>query len=37
MAASAASKIAVEECETGYKNEKGVECYEALKGGSPWS
>ncbi len=22
------SKIAIEECETGYKNEKGVECYE---------
>lgn len=29
------SKIAVEECETGYKNEKGVECYEALKGKHP--
>ena len=28
-------KIAVEECETGYKNEKGVECYEALKGKKP--
>jgi branched-chain amino acid transport system substrate-binding protein len=28
-------KIAVEECETGYKNEKGVECYEALKGRKP--
>jgi len=29
------SKIAVEECETGYKNEKGVECYEAMKGKHP--
>ena len=28
-------KIAVEECETGYKNDKGVECYEALKGKKP--
>ena len=28
-------KIAVEECETGYKNEKGVECYEALKSKKP--
>ena len=28
-------KIAVEECETGYKNEKGVECYEALKNKKP--
>jgi branched-chain amino acid transport system substrate-binding protein len=28
-------KIAVEECETGYKNEKGVECYETLKGKKP--
>src|SRR6516165_792762 len=28
-------KIAVEECETGYKNEKGVECYEALKSKNP--
>jgi branched-chain amino acid transport system substrate-binding protein len=28
-------KIAVEECETGYKNEKGVECYEGLKGKKP--
>src|SRR6202158_4183946 len=25
-------KLIIEECETGYKNEKGVECYEALKG-----
>ena len=29
------SKIAVEECETGYKNEKGVECYESLKSKKP--
>ena len=29
------AKISVEECETGYKNEKGVECYEALKGKKP--
>jgi branched-chain amino acid transport system substrate-binding protein len=28
-------KIAVEECETGYKNEKGVECYETLKSKKP--
>ena len=28
-------KIIVEECETGYKNEKGVECYEALKDRNP--
>jgi branched-chain amino acid transport system substrate-binding protein len=28
-------KVAVEECETGYKNEKGVECYEALKSKKP--
>ncbi|HEX9323005.1 MAG TPA: ABC transporter substrate-binding protein [Xanthobacteraceae bacterium] len=28
-------KIAIEECETGYKNEKGIECYEALKGKKP--
>jgi branched-chain amino acid transport system substrate-binding protein len=28
-------KLVVEECETGYKNEKGVECYEALKGKKP--
>ena len=25
-------KIVVEECETGYKAQKGVECYEATKG-----
>ena len=25
-------KIKVEECETGYKAEKGVECYESTKG-----
>ncbi|HZT26924.1 MAG TPA: ABC transporter substrate-binding protein [Pseudolabrys sp.] len=29
------SKIAIEECETGYKNEKGVECYESVKGKHP--
>jgi len=29
------SKLIVEECETGYKNEKGVECYEALKAKKP--
>jgi len=29
------SKIAIEECETGYKNEKGVECYEAMKNKKP--
>ena len=28
-------KIAVEECETGYKNEKGVECYESIKSKHP--
>ena len=28
-------KIAIEECETGYKNEKGVDCYETLKGKKP--
>src|SRR5712691_3722375 len=28
-------KIAIEECETGYKNEKGVECYESLKSKKP--
>jgi branched-chain amino acid transport system substrate-binding protein len=28
-------KLAIEECETGYKNEKGVECYEALKSKKP--
>jgi len=28
-------KIKVEECETGYRNEKGVECYEALKDKKP--
>ena len=25
-------KVVVEECETGYKAQKGVECYEATKG-----
>ena len=29
------AKINVEECETGYENEKGVECYEPLKGKNP--
>ena len=29
------SKIIFEECETGYKNEKGVECYESLKSKKP--
>jgi len=29
------SKILFEECETGYKNEKGVECYESFKGRNP--
>ena len=29
------AKVVFEECETGYKNEKGVECYEALKGKKP--
>lgn len=28
-------KIAVEECETGYKNEKGVECYDSMKSRHP--
>ena len=28
-------KIVIEECETGYKNEKGVECYESLKSKNP--
>ena len=28
-------KIAIEECETGYKNEKGVECYDAVKNKHP--
>ncbi|MEZ5727121.1 MAG: ABC transporter substrate-binding protein [Burkholderiaceae bacterium] len=35
-------KVVVEECETGYNSQKGVECYEATKGkgalvSSPWS
>jgi branched-chain amino acid transport system substrate-binding protein len=35
-------KISLEECETGYNTEKGVECYEKLKSGGalvtqPWS
>jgi branched-chain amino acid transport system substrate-binding protein len=29
------ARLAIEECETGYKNEKGVECYEAVKGKNP--
>ena len=29
------SKLVVEECETGYKNEKGVECYESMKSKHP--
>jgi branched-chain amino acid transport system substrate-binding protein len=29
------SKLAIEECETGYKNEKGVECYDSVKGRHP--
>src|SRR5215475_4763136 len=29
------AKVVIEECETGYKNEKGVECYEALKNKKP--
>jgi branched-chain amino acid transport system substrate-binding protein len=29
------SRLFVEECETGYKNEKGVECYESLKSRYP--
>ena len=29
------SKLVVEECETGYKNEKGVECYESVKSKHP--
>jgi branched-chain amino acid transport system substrate-binding protein len=29
------SKLVIEECETGYKNEKGVECYDAMKSKHP--
>jgi branched-chain amino acid transport system substrate-binding protein len=29
------SKLVIEECETGYKNEKGVECYDAMKSKMP--
>jgi branched-chain amino acid transport system substrate-binding protein len=29
------SKLVVEECETGYKNEKGVECYDSMKSKKP--
>src|SRR5712692_9924250 len=28
-------KLTVEECETGYNNNKGVECYEQVKGKNP--
>jgi branched-chain amino acid transport system substrate-binding protein len=28
-------KVAVQECETGYKNEKGVECYDSVKSMHP--
>ena len=28
-------KVAVQECETGYKNEKGVECYDSVKSRHP--
>src|ERR1700720_1187354 len=28
-------KLIVEECETGYANKKGVECYESIKGKNP--
>ena len=29
------SKLVIEECETGYKNEKGVECYNSMKSKHP--
>ena len=29
-------KIAIEECETGYDTKKGLECWDAVKGRSPW-
>jgi branched-chain amino acid transport system substrate-binding protein len=29
------SKLVIQECETGYKNEKGVECYESVKSKHP--
>lgn len=29
------AKVVIEECETGYKNEKGIACYEALKSKKP--
>src|SRR6516162_4728486 len=29
------AKLVIEECETGYKNDRGVECYEALKSKHP--
>jgi branched-chain amino acid transport system substrate-binding protein len=28
-------KIRIEECETGYNTQKGVECYDSVKGGQP--
>lgn len=28
-------KVAIQECETGYKNEKGVECYDSVKNKHP--
>jgi branched-chain amino acid transport system substrate-binding protein len=31
-AASTASRSSFEECETGYATDRGVECYERLKG-----
>ena len=34
-AASAASSLIVEECETGYDTKKGVECYDSVKGKNP--
>jgi branched-chain amino acid transport system substrate-binding protein len=29
------AKLVIEECETGYKNDRGVECYETLKSKNP--
>ena len=34
-AASTASRSPIEECETGYATDRGVECYERLKGKGP--
>ncbi len=28
-------QLAIEECETGYDTQKGIECYEAVKGKNP--